>query len=107
MSDTSENTGADGIPEGGSDETPSGGVPASSGDEVRDEVKLDLDEDKLDGWQEVRDNYAVEPGEEMARPALTESEEDDADDHSPAGEDDEEDDLAEDDDDDEGVHEEE
>ena len=106
MSDTSENTGADGIPEGGSADTPSGGMPATSGDEVRDEVKLDLDEAKLDGWEEVRDTYAVEPGSDMARPALTESEEDDEDDLSPTREDDEEDDLAEDDDVDR-VHEEE
>jgi hypothetical protein len=61
-------------------------------------VRLDLDEDKLDTWDEVRGDYAVDPESEMTRPALTEQE-DDADDEPVLREDDEEDDLAEDDED--------
>ena len=64
MSDTSEHTGADGIPENTS--TP-------RADEVRDEVRLDLDEGSLDTWDEVRGDYALDPESEVARPALTES----------------------------------
>ena len=86
MSDTMPDTGADGIRAGGPDE-------------VSDEVRLDLDEDKLDTWDEVRTDYAVDPESEMSRPALTEQEEDDEDDVQPRREDDEEDDLAENDDD--------
>lgn len=95
MSDTSENTGADGIPEKDTDPARMPGGPVR--DEVRDEVRLDLDEEKLDEWEEVRDNYAVDPGSELARPALTESEDADDADASPHDEDDEdeEDDLAE------------
>ena len=87
MSETFDGTGTDGIREGGS----------GAEDEVSDEVKVDLDEDKLDTWEEVRGDYAVDPDSEMARPALTEQEEDD-DDEDPQREDDEEDDLAEDED---------
>ena len=87
MSETFDGTGTDGIREGGS----------GAEDEVSDEVKVDLDEDKLDTWEEVRGDYAVDPDSEMTRPALTEQEEDD-DDEDPLREDDEEDDLAEDED---------
>lgn len=86
MSDTTENTGADGIRE-------NAGAP--SGDEVRDEVRLDLDEERLDNWDEVRGDYALDPDSDTARPALTESEDDDANDDIVAGEDDEEDSEAE------------
>ena len=93
MSGTQDENVADGIREGG---------PAGQRDEVSDEVRLDLDESKLDTWDEVRGDYAVDdPESEMTRPALTEQEEDDADDVTPPREDDEEDDLAEDDGDDE------
>ena len=92
MSDTQDENVADGIREGG---------PAGQRDEVSDEVRLDLDESKLDTWDEVRGDYALDPESEMTRPALTEQEEDDADDVTPPREDDEEDDLAEDDGDDE------
>ena len=88
MSDTSEHTGADGIPENTS--TP-------RADEVRDEVRLDLDEGSLDTWDEVRGDYALDPESEVARPALTESEDDDADDEVPTSDDDEEEAEAEDD----------
>jgi hypothetical protein len=80
MSDTSENQPASGKP-----------------DEVRDEVRLDLDEHGLDKWEEVRGNYVVDPESSVAHPALTESEDDDADDLAPPSEDSEEDDAAEDD----------
>lgn len=86
MSDTTENTGADGIRE-------NAGAP--SGDEVRDEVRLDLDEKSLDTWDEVRGDYALDPESDVARPALTESEEDDENDRVVAGDDDEEDTEAE------------
>ncbi|KRE43689.1 hypothetical protein [Knoellia sp. Soil729] len=79
MSDTSENQPTAGKPE-----------------EVRDEVRLDLDEDGLDKWEEVRSNYVVDPESEVAHPALTESEDDDEDDLKPTSEDGEEDDEAED-----------
>ena len=93
MSDMSGSTGADGIPEGQSVNAPAGG------DDVRDEVRLDLDEPTLDTWDEVRGDYAVDPESEMARPALTESEDSDEDDEpTRASEDDEEDDEAQDDD---------
>lgn len=84
MIDTPENTGTDGIP------TP-------AGDEVRDEVRLDLDEKSLDTWADVRGDYALDPESEVARPGLTESEDDDGDDAAPTSEDDEEDAEAEDD----------
>lgn len=101
MSDTFENTGADGIPE--EDENPA----RMPGGPVRDEVRLDLDEESLDTWDAVRKDYALDdPDSGMARPALTEREEDDEDDVTPGREDDEEDELAE-DDDDQIVHEEE
>ena len=89
MSETFDGTGTDGIRDGAS----------GAGDEVSDEVRVDLDEDKLDTWEEVRGDYAVDPDSEMSRPALTEQEEDD-DDEEPLREDDEEDDLAEDEDED-------
>ena len=92
MSGTQDENVADGMREGG---------PAGQRDEVSDEVRLDLDESKLDTWDEVRGDYALDPESEMTRPALTEQEEDDADDVTPPREDDEEDDLAEDDGDDE------
>lgn len=85
MSETFDGTGTDGRRDGAS----------GAGDEMSDEVRVDLDEDKLDTWEEVRGDYAVDPDSEMARPALTEQEEDD-DDEEPLREDDEEDDLAED-----------
>ena len=87
MSETFDGTGTDGIRDGVS----------GAGDEVSDEVRIDLDETKLDTWEGVRGDYAVDPDSEMARPALTEQEEDD-DDEDPLREDDEEDDLAEDED---------
>ncbi|MFW5474652.1 hypothetical protein ACOCJ5_15195 [Knoellia sp. CPCC 206450] len=87
MSETFDGTGTDGIREGGS----------RAGDEVSDEVKVELDESKLDSWEEVRGDYAIDPDAEMTRPALTEQEADD-DDEDPLREDDEEDDLAEDED---------
>jgi len=93
MSGTQDENVADGMSEGG---------PAGQRDEVSDEVRLDLDESKLDSWDEVRGDYALDPESEMTRPALTEQEEDDADDITPPREDDEEDDLAEDDGDDDG-----
>lgn len=86
MSDTTQNTGADGIRED---------AEALSAGEVRDEVRLDLDEERLDTWDEVRGDYALDPDSEVARPALTESEDDDVDDDIVAGEDDEEDSDAE------------
>ncbi|MEO6019208.1 MAG: hypothetical protein ABIP45_03040 [Knoellia sp.] len=95
MSDTSENT--TGNPAENAAEN-TGAI--SRPDDVRDEVKLDLDEDALDTWEEVRDNYVVDPDSEVARPALTESEddEDDGDDLAVTSEDGEEDDEAEDED---------
>jgi DNA-directed RNA polymerase subunit delta len=62
MSETFGNGGASGG---------SGGGP-SGDDEVREEVRLDLDEEKLDTWEDVRDDYATDPEAEVARPALTE-----------------------------------
>ena len=50
-------------------ETPNAG---DRDDEVRDEVRLDLDEEKLDTWEDVRGDYATDPDSEVARPALTE-----------------------------------
>lgn len=91
MSDTTPETGADGIRE-------NAGAP--SGDEVRDEVRVNIDEERLENWDEVRGDYAVDPDAEVARPALTESEDDDENDAIVAGEDDEEDTEAEPDDDD-------
>lgn len=85
MSDTSKNTGADGIQ-------------AGSADDVRDEVRLDLDEGDLDNWDKVRDTYAVDPDTDVTRPALTENEDDDADDLPHRSEDGEEDEEAEGDD---------
>ena len=87
MSETFDGTGTDGIRQGGS----------GGGDEVSDEVRVHLDKDKLDTWEQVRGDYAVDPDSEMTRPALTEQEEAD-DDEDPLREDDEEDDLAEDED---------
>ena len=58
-------------------ETPTAG---DTGDEVRDEVRLDLDEEKLDTWEDVRGDYATDPESEVARPALSESGSDDAED---------------------------
>lgn len=89
MSDTSNTTGADGIPENTS---------APAGDDVRDEVRLDLDEASLDTWDEVRGDYALDPDADVARPALTEEEDDDENDVAPASGDDEEDTEAQDDD---------
>jgi len=43
-------------------------------DEVRDEVRLDLDEEKLDTWEDVRGDYARDPESDVARPAITEDE---------------------------------
>ncbi|GGB84835.1 hypothetical protein N798_12405 [Knoellia flava TL1] len=91
MSKTFDGTGTDGIRDGAS------GAGDANNDEVSDEVRVDLDEDKLDTWEEVRGDYAVDPDSEVTRPALTEQEEDD-DDEDPLREDDEEDDLAEDED---------
>ena len=86
MSDTSENTAADGTP----------AAPGNDGQgEIRDEVRLDLDEKSLDTWDEVRGDYAVDPDSEVSRPALTESEDDDEDDRPLTSEDDEEDSEAE------------
>lgn len=47
---------------------------ASGQDEVRDEVRLDLDADKLDTWEDVRGDYATDPESDVARPALTDEE---------------------------------
>jgi len=47
-------------------------VPAGESDDVRDEVLLDLDEDQLDTWEDVRDDYAVDPDSTVTRPALAE-----------------------------------
>jgi len=80
MSDTSENQPTAGKPE-----------------EVRDEVRLDLDEDALDKWEQVRGDYVVDPESEVAHPALTESEDDDEDDLAAPSDDGEEDDEADDD----------
>lgn len=85
MSQTHDGTGAHGIREG----------VRGDGGAVPDEVRVDLDQDKLDSWEDVRRDYAVDPDAEMTRPALTEQEEDE-DDEDPLREDDEEDDLAED-----------
>ncbi|WP_040883976.1 hypothetical protein [Janibacter sp. HTCC2649] len=74
MSDTTQNPGSDGI---------------------RDEVRLDLDEESIEKWDEVRDDYAVDTDAEVSRPALTESEDDDADDLPVSSEDNEEDTEAE------------
>ena len=52
---------------------------ASGQDEMRDEVRLDLDEDKLDTWEDVRGDYAVDPDSDLARPAVSERDEADAD----------------------------
>ncbi|KGN40859.1 hypothetical protein [Knoellia aerolata] len=49
------------------------------GDAVRDEVRLDLDEDKLDTWEDVRGDYAVDPESDVARPAVVEGDEGDRD----------------------------
>ena len=49
-----------------------GGSPAGGDDEVRDEVRLDLDEEKLDTWEDVRGDYATDPDSEVTRPAVTE-----------------------------------
>lgn len=38
---------------------------------MRDEVRLDLDEDKLDTWEDVRGDYALDPDSEVARPATS------------------------------------
>ncbi len=51
---------------------------ASGPDEMRDEVRLDLDEQKLDTWEDVRGDYAVDPESDVARPAVSEPEETDA-----------------------------
>ena len=51
-----------------------GGSPAGGDDEVRDEVRLDLDEEKLDTWEDVRGDYATDPESDVARPALTDEE---------------------------------
>jgi len=91
MSDTTENPAADG---------PRESTAAPTGDDVRDEVRLDLDEERLDTWEDVRGDYAIDPESEVARPALTESEEDDANDADIDEGDDEEDTEAEDDDED-------
>ncbi|MFC7491614.1 MULTISPECIES: hypothetical protein [unclassified Knoellia] len=53
----------------------SGGASGASGDEVRDEVRLDLDEEKLDAWEDVRADYAVDPDSEVARPGISDSDE--------------------------------
>ena len=100
MSDTSENTAEQAAAkptEDGAGDAADQQAAVSKPDEVRDEDKLDLDEDGLDKWEEVRDNYVVDPGSEVTRPALTESEDDDEDDVKPTSEDSEEDDEAEDD----------
>lgn len=86
MSDTTENPAADG---------PRESTAAPTGDDVRDEVRLDLDEERLDTWEDVRGDYAIDPESEVARPALTESEEDDeedTEDEDDEGEDDEDED---------------
>ncbi len=87
MSDTDENTGADGIPNNDGEGMPDG--------PVRDEVRLDLDEESIEKWDAVRDDYAVDPDAEVSRPALTESEDDDEHDLPLTSEDDEEDSEAE------------
>ncbi|MEO7270075.1 MAG: hypothetical protein ABIW49_12800 [Knoellia sp.] len=89
MSDTSQSTGADGIPEG------SGTQPQG---EIREEVRLDLDEESIEKWDAVRDDYAVDTDADVSRPALTESEDDDENDLPLASEDNEEDDDAQDED---------
>ena len=50
----------------------------NQGDEVRDEVRLDLDEDKLDTWEDVRGDYAVDTDSEVASPAVVEGEDGDS-----------------------------
>ncbi|MFC7486686.1 hypothetical protein ACOCJ7_10645 [Knoellia sp. CPCC 206453] len=89
MSDTTKNTGADGIPEGSG---------TQGQGEIREEVRLDLDEESIEKWDAVRDDYAVDTDADVSRPALTESEDDDENDLTLASEDDEEDDEAEDED---------
>lgn len=99
MSDTSENTAEQATAKPADDEpgdTADQQAAPRKPDEVRVEVKLDLDEDGLDKWEEVRGNYVVDPESEITRPALTESEDDDEDDLKPTSEDGEEDDEAED-----------
>ena len=91
MSDTSQDTGADGIPEGS-------GTQAQG--EIREEVRLDLDEESIEKWDAVRDDYAVDTDADVSRPALTESEDDDDNDLLVTSEDDEEDDEAQDEDED-------
>jgi hypothetical protein len=86
MSDTSQSTGADGIPEGS-------GTPAQG--EIREEVRLDLDEESIEKWDAVRDDYAVDTDADVSRPALSESEDDDDNDLPLTSEDDEEDSEAE------------
>ena len=54
------------------------GSGGASGDETRDEVRLDLDQEKLDTWEDVRADYATDPESEVARPAVTEDDETDA-----------------------------
>lgn len=50
------------------------GSGGANDEDVRDEVRLDLDEEKLDTWQDVRADYATDPESEVARPAVTEDE---------------------------------
>lgn len=38
-------------------------------DEVRDEVKLDLDEGSIENYEAIRRDYATDPDAEMAHPA--------------------------------------
>ena len=62
----------------GSSGSSGGSSRGSGGDDTRDEVLLDLDEDKLDTWEDVRGDYAVDPESKLARPAVSEPDEDEA-----------------------------
>ncbi|WP_146132959.1 hypothetical protein [Knoellia remsis] len=62
---------------GGTEDTRGDAEPAPervTDDEVRDEVRLDLDQESIEDWDDVRDDYAVDPGQDPVRPALSEDE---------------------------------
>ncbi|KGN36973.1 hypothetical protein [Knoellia subterranea] len=49
----------------------SGTAKNTEADGIRDEVRLDLDKDAIDEWDEVSDDYAVDPDTDFSRPALS------------------------------------
>ncbi|MDE9367720.1 hypothetical protein PZ938_19050 [Luteipulveratus sp. YIM 133132] len=45
------------------------------GDEISDELKIDVDQEKLHEWDKIRDDYSTDAEQPARRPAFTDSDE--------------------------------